>query len=110
MGAYVQGRKPVEKIAINTGVTNITTGAWVQLTAATTKPLSFMEVYNATTKILVLAIGAAASEVELPIYIYPGIGSQIVPIDQIIPKGSRVSAKAVDANATTGYLLLNMFS
>ena len=109
MSSYILARKPVEKISINTGVTNITTGAWVQLSAATTKPLSFMEVYNATTKILVLATGVPGSEVELPIYIYPGIGSQIIPIDQIIPKGSRISAKAVDANATTGYLLLNLF-
>ena len=110
MSAYVAGRKPVEKIGLNTGVTNITTGAWVQLTAATTKSGSFLDIYNATTKILLLAIGEVGSEVELPVYVYPGISSQLIPLDQVIPKGTRISAKALDANATTGYLLLNMFS
>lgn len=104
------GRKPVEKFSLSTSVTNVTTGAWVQLSAATTKPASFMEVFNQTTKILILAVGAPGSEVELPLFVYPGISSQIVPFDSMIPKGSRLSVRAVDATANTGYLLLNMYA
>jgi len=103
------GRSPVEKFALNTGVTNVTTAAYVQVSTATTKPSSLMEVFNQTTKIFILAVGAPGSEVDLPLYIYPGIISQLVPFDSMIPKGSRISVKALDATANSGYLLLNMY-
>lgn len=109
MSSYILARKPVEKLKLNTGVTNITTGAWVQISAATAKSCSFLDIYNPTTKILVLAIGSVGAEVELPFYIYPGVSSQLIPLDMAIPKGSRLSAKAVDADAVSGYLLLNLF-
>lgn len=103
-------RKPVEKFALNTGVTNVTTAAWVEVISATTKPLSFMDVFNQTTKILRIAIGGSGSEVELPVYIYPGISSQVIPFDSMIPKGSRISVRALDATANSGYLLLNAYA
>ena len=103
------GYKPVAKESINAGSTNITTAAWVEIVAATSQPFSFLEVFNQTTKILKLAVGASGQEQELPVFIYPGIGSQLIPFNEQIKKGQRISARAVDANATTGYLLLNMF-
>jgi hypothetical protein len=104
------GRKPVAKLAFDTSGTNITTAAWVTLIASQTKPFSFLEIYNPTTKILKLAIGSAGNEVELPVYIYPGISSQVIPFDEQLKPGVRLSAKAVDANATTGFLVLNMYA
>jgi hypothetical protein len=104
-----QARKPVDRIALDTGSTNITTSAWVQLYAATAQPCSFLDIFNETTSIIQIAVGGVGSEVALPFYIYGGNLPQFVPVDFLIPKGSRISAKAIDANATTGYLIINMF-
>jgi hypothetical protein len=52
---------------------------------------------------MILATGASGSEVVL-FYVPPG-GDQI---SVNIPAGTRISYKALTANATTGYLLLNM--
>ena len=103
-------RKPVGRISLNTASINITTGAWVELVAATSKAFSFLEVYNNTGRILRLAVGAAASESELLIYIYPGISSQIIPLDELVKNGDRLSVRALDGTANTGYLIMNMYA
>lgn len=102
--------KPVAKLSLNVGSNNIATNAYTQISASLPEPFSFLEIYNPTTKILILAVGAAASEADLPVYIYPSTQPQLIPFDGQIKKGQRLSVKALDASATTGYLILNMYA
>lgn len=102
-------RKPVARAALALASTNITTAAWVQLIAATDVSAGGLEVHNPSTQVLELAIGGVGSEAALPVYIYPSTTPQWIPLDGLIPKGSRVSAKAVSNTANSGYLLLNLF-
>lgn len=102
-------RKPVEHELYNTGGgTPVTTAAWFQITAATTKPFSFLHIFNQTSSILKLAVGGAGVEVEIPFYIPPGVEPFFVAFDDVCPKGSRLSVRAVDSTASSGYILLNM--
>jgi hypothetical protein len=85
--------------------TNITTSAYVQLTAASSRDSEALVISNNTTKTLILAVGAAASEVD-QCYIPPSAVGLIIPLR--IPLGSRISVKALDASATTGFLAISV--
>lgn len=85
-------------------VTTITAAAYVTMVASLAKSCSAIEVQNTSAKIIKLAIGAAASEVDFYV-IAPGVNGVIFP--KTIPKGSRISAKAITADATTGALVIN---
>ncbi len=87
--------------------TNITTSAWVELIAALTYAASGVEVINNSGQPLQIAIGGAGSEVAIPYTVPPG-GTPGV-ITQTIPKGSRISFKAIGATVNSGYLILNAF-
>lgn len=90
----------------NTGTT-ITTAAYVTMVASTSKAASAIEVQNTSSKIIKLAIGAAASEVDF-YAIAPGVNGIVFP--KTIPKASRISAKAITADATTGALVINLMA
>lgn len=85
--------------------TNVTTAAYVQLVSSLTSNTSMLEVYDGSGQSLVLAIGAAGSEVN-KFYIVPG-GNGKIPVQLRI--GDRVSVKAISATANTGELLVNFF-
>ncbi len=87
--------------------TNVTTAAYVQLVAATSANTSRLQIFDSSGSALVVAFGAAASEVD-QFYIPPG-GAPFT-VDVFIPKGTRVSIKAVDANATSGQLLISFLT
>lgn len=82
----------------------VTTGAYVTIIASTASAASEIYVFDSSGQTLVLAIGAAASEVDQFLIIPGGNGS--VPL--AIPAGSRISVKAVSASATVGELDLNL--
>lgn len=83
--------------------TNITTAAYVQLIASTTNATNFVDIFDSSGNAMILAVGASGSEV-IQAYVAPG-GDQI-PL--AIPAGSRVSYKALTADSTSGYLLINL--
>ncbi len=82
--------------------TPVTTSAYVTLVASLTGAVKEMHIFDSSGRALLLATGAAASEVD-QIYIEPG-GTG--PVRLAIPAGTRLSVKAVDASATTGQLLV----
>lgn len=86
--------------------TNITTSAYVQLIAAVGTGINQIEVYNPTTKVLILAVGAAGSEVDL-CYLFPTAVKETHRV--WIEGGKRISVKADASNATTGILYVNLF-
>ena len=85
--------------------TSVTTAAYVQLVASTTSACTEIEIFDSSGQTLVLAIGAAASEVN-QINIFPG-GNGRVPL--IIAAGTRVSIKAVSATASVGEININFY-
>jgi len=85
---------------------NVTTGAYVQLVASTAADINKLDVFDSSGQTLVVAVGAAASEVD-QFYVYPG-GNGYLYLN--IPSGSRLSIKAVSATANVGELVINTFS
>lgn len=85
--------------------TSITTAAYVTLIASTTATTREIEIFDSSGQALYLATGAAASEINQMI-IFPG-GNGRVKLS--IPSGTRVSAKAITANAVVGFLAINLY-
>lgn len=82
---------------------NVTTVAYTQIIASTSADVKQLEIFDSSGQLLVVAFGAAMSEVD-QFYILPG-GNGTIRCD--IPAGTRISIKAVSANATSGYLAIN---
>lgn len=87
-------------------VTTITTAAWVQLTATLDASCSGLEIENTSAKSIQIGVGASGSEVAF-YAVAPGVNTVLIPHE--LKKGSRISAKAVTADATTGALIINKF-
>jgi hypothetical protein len=100
-------RVPVTKLSNVYSSTNVTTAAWVQLSAALPAAVVAMHAYDGSGKVLKLGIGSAGNEVDLNVLISPDSGKILMPVE--ISKGVRLSIRAVDANATTGTLALTLF-
>lgn len=85
--------------------TNVTTAAWVQLDASLDNETTAVEIFDSSGSVLKLAIGASGQEVELPFYILPGGNGRV---SLLLPKGKRLSIRAVDTSATSGQLVINL--
>jgi hypothetical protein len=100
--------KPVATARLDTGSSNVTSAAYVQLVAATSQPFSNVEIFNPSGATLLIATGGAGSEVLIPYSILPGGSSILLPLN--IAKGTRIALKAADTtSATAGLFVLNMF-
>jgi len=82
---------------------NVTTAAYVELIASTSANIYRLNIFDSSGETLVLATGAAASEVDL-FYIFPG-GNPLIEV--YIASGTRLSIKAVSATASTGEIVIN---
>lgn len=102
-------RKPVLSASLNvaTGQNPVATNAYTEFLASLSEPVSAVEIWNSSGKILTLALGAAGQEVDQEYTILPGGTVEALPIP--IAKGSRIALKAVDATTTTGYIIMNFF-
>lgn len=86
--------------------TNATTGAYTTFIASTIAPFSAFFLCDTSGKFIKLATGAAGSEVDLTGA--PVSGCIEVHTDKLIPAGTRISFRALDANATTGGLMMSL--
>ena len=88
---------------------NVTTGAWVQLIAATpvgsTKGITEIEIFDSSGQTLELGFGGSGSEVS-QIYIVPGGNGRL---SFMVPTNTRVSIRAVSATAAVGELDINFY-
>lgn len=84
--------------------TNITTSAYTQLIASSTSATNVVDIFDSSGQAMILATGASGSEVALA-YIPPGGATVRIQI----PAGTRIAYKALTANATSGYLLMNLY-
>jgi len=105
----ILSRVSAGKVINNYATTPVTTGAWVQITASVPSSCSAVGIFDSSGRILKLSTGAPGFEDanELPFYIPPGGLDGTISIE--MAKGKPLSAKAIDANATIGYMLLNFF-
>ena len=83
--------------------TPVTTSAYVELVASTSAAVKEMQIFDSSGQTLVIAIGAAASEVD-KLYVFPG-GNGNIKVK--IPAASRVSVKAVSNTANAGEISIN---
>ena len=104
-GGSSAGRVPLAHVRNNYASVSVTTAAYVQLVASTSGIVNEIEIFDSSGQTLVLAFGAAASEVD-KVYITPG-GNGRIPL--LIPASTRVSIKAVSANATVGEIDINFY-
>lgn len=102
--ASSSGRTSVQLVRNDYTSTNVTTSAYTQLIASTSDTVNYLYIFDSSGQTLFLAVGAAASEVNKA-YIVPG-GNGILNLT--IPSGSRISIKAVSANATVGELSITL--
>lgn len=100
-------RNPVGTPVSNANASvNITTAAYLQLEASSDRACSALLVFNTSASPIKLALGAAASEVDQFI-IPPTTIGVMIPIN--IKKATRISAKAIGADATTGFFSYTKF-
>lgn len=99
---------PNNVIRLSTSSTNVTTSAYVQLSASTPIGTAKLVITNNTSSTLSFATGASGSEVQL-VAVLPT--SQLV-VDlgsiNIMPAGTRLSVIAIDASATTGFITVSL--
>lgn len=95
----------IDKARIAYSGTNVTTAAYVQLVASLAGATDEIEIFDSSGQTLVLATGAAASEVD-KFYITPGGNGRMT---FHIASGTRVSVKAVSATANSGELTVNFY-
>lgn len=86
--------------------TSVTTAAYVQLVASTGSTVNSIEIFDSSGQTLVLATGAAASEVD-QIIIFPGGNGKV---SLTIAASTRVSVKALSATASVGELDINFYA
>lgn len=85
--------------------TQVTTGAWVQLDAALDETTSWIELFDSSGSTFELGQGPSGSETRICL-VQPG--GFAVPRALFLPKGMRLSIKAIDTTANTGQLLINL--
>lgn len=101
-------RNPIGTPIVNDNSSaNVPSASYLELSASLPQACSGIEVQNTSSKAIKLAIGAAASEQDQYI-IAPGVVSMIVPVN--FAKGARLSARALGADATTGFLVVNFLT
>ena len=94
------------KATIDYSSTNVTSAAYVELIASVgSTSVTEVEIFDSSGQALVLATGAASSEVE-KVYITPG-GNGRIPLS--IASGTRVAIKALSDSATAGLILVNFY-
>lgn len=86
------------------GTTAVTTAAYTQIVASTTAATTWVDIFDSSGQAMILATGAAAAETILA-YIPPGGLSTSLTI----AAGTRVTLKALTANASSGYVLVNFW-
>lgn len=84
--------------------TDVEQATYEEVDASVAERAEAFEVENTTDSAIVFATGAAASEVDMPVYIAPGVAKVV---HRALPAGTRLSVRAVNADATLGFVIIN---
>lgn len=102
----IGGKSTANPPVFNTySTTPITTATYVTLIASTASIINYVDIFDSSGQAMILAVGAIGSEV---IQGYVGPGGDQIPLR--VAAGSRISYKALTANATAGYLLMSVYT
>lgn len=83
---------------------NVTTSAYTELFASTALQFSKIQILDTSGQILKIAVGPVGEELDICSTAVNGV----VVVPCFIGIGSRISIRAVNANATTGYNVLSL--
>lgn len=86
-------------------LTNVTTGAWVELVSSTPSDINRLEIFDSSGQTMEIGIGALSSETRL-LLVFPG-GNGTVYVN--IPSGTRISVRAVSGTANVGEIDINFY-
>jgi len=100
------GRTPVEFERHDYSSTTVTTAAYTELIASTSGAANIMEIFDSSGQTLVIAFGAAASESD-QFLVFPGGNGKV---EVAIPAATRISIKAISANADAGEISINLYN
>lgn len=99
---------PVGKIRVDLTVSTVATNAYTDIAASFPAPCSAISVGYTGKAILILAKGAAGLEVDLPLYLTPGMNHEmLIPLN--LAKLIRFSMKALDQAVSSGELVINLY-
>ena len=82
----------------------VTTAAYTELIASTANAITTLNIFDSSGETIILAVGNSGSEID---YLYIPPGGFNAPMNISITAGTRLSIKALSANATSGELVLN---
>ena len=100
-----EGRTPVTSVRTAYSSTNVTTGAWVELVASTSRHVALMDIFDSSGQTLQIGFGSAGNEVA-QFLVFPGGNGQV---SVNIPAATRVSIKAVSGTASAGESDINFY-
>ncbi len=92
---------PLESFSV--AGTDVDVGAYFEVDASVAARSNAIAIENTTDSVVKLAVGAAASEVDIPEYVAPGVAKII---NRALLPGQRLSVRAVNANATEGFVVV----
>lgn len=97
---------PAQAISVDASSSTVPTASYLQLDSALDANCTSLSIFNSTAKIIYLATGASSSEIRIK-YDIPPSASAVHYVHLPLAKGIRLSARAVGADATTGFLVIN---
>lgn len=93
-------------VARDLGSTSIPTAGWTEIVASLASTSTHFVINDTGGQVMELALGGVGSEEKI-INVPPGGFGTAIALT--IPSGSRISVRAVDADATAGYFLADFF-
>lgn len=100
------GRTPVGKLRNDYTSTNVTTGAWVQVSGGLAGAANVAEIFDSSGQTLEFGVGAPGGEVS-QFYIFPGGNGKI---DVSVVAATQLHVRAVSATADAGELVINFYA
>lgn len=101
------GRTYADSARLSYTSSNVTTGAWVQVTASTAAQFNAVTIFSSCGSSLELGIGASSSETRTLIVPPGGLDGQI---SLYIASGTRLSLRSLDTSCTSGEFLITGYN
>lgn len=108
LGAAASPAMSAPVVTLSYSTTNVTTAAYVQLVASTTLSSRAVEVCDTSGHLIKLATGASGSEVDFMTTAVGTTAASCVVVPSFLLSGVRLSLKAVDATANSGFIAVSL--
>lgn len=99
------GKTPVSLLRRDYSTNNVTITGYAELVASTANVTNALEIFDSSGQTMIIAFGAAGSEVN-KFYDYPGGNGRM---EVLIPLGTRISITTTGTAATSGELDINFY-